>query len=227
MKIGVLFALEVESAPLTNAVGAKALGQFGGVTVRKAEYKGSEVYIAVFGVGTVSASAATQLLISKFDCELLLNAGAAGGIAPDINIGDMVICTHSACHDFDPVILSHYPPYTEDFATDDGLRALAQHYCRQKKMPYRLGGVATGNAFVCCAADAADVYKRTNCLCVDMEFSGIAQTAARNSVPVLSVKAITDLADEKVAELKHSLALPYEEYIKVYTDMLCSLLAEV
>lgn len=198
-----------------------------GVELRFANLNGNEIIVAVFGVGSVSAAAATQLLISRYNCGAILNAGAAGGIASPVTIGDLVLCDFVAYHDFDAEVIKNYPPYSRSFSSNAALLGEAADYCTKNNIACAVGGVATGNAFVCNAADAKEISARTGCLCVDMECAGIAQTAGRSDIPMLAIKVITDLANEDVASLKNIKDMPYEEHAKVYCDALLHLVNEL
>jgi adenosylhomocysteine nucleosidase len=59
----------------------------------------------------------------------------------------------------------------------------------------RVGRVASGDLFVAekCAKDR--IIERTNAICTEMEGAAIAQTAYRNGVPFVIIRAISDKAD--------------------------------
>ena len=58
-------------------------------------YKGKhdkhELILVQSGLGKVNAAVVSTLLIEKFDCEFLLFSGVAGGIDPEIEIGEVII----------------------------------------------------------------------------------------------------------------------------------------
>ena len=58
-------------------------------------YKGThdkhELILVQSGLGKVNAAVVSTLLIEKFKCEFLLFSGVAGGIDPEIEIGEVII----------------------------------------------------------------------------------------------------------------------------------------
>lgn len=58
------------------------------------------VYAALSGIGKVNAAAMAQKLISEYHVDVLIFSGVAGGINPEINIGDVVFVTQAFQHDY-------------------------------------------------------------------------------------------------------------------------------
>lgn len=110
MKIGIICAGDSEAAPFLDAVqncsvSEKALLKF---------YSGlieSIPVVALFsGVGKVNAAIAAQILIDTYNCDTIINAGTAGGMAPHIRLFDTIICTESAYWDVAEDILTDFHP---------------------------------------------------------------------------------------------------------------------
>ena len=53
--------------------------------------EGHEVVLVLAGVSMVNAAAATQAVIDHFDVGGILFSGIAGGVNPDLSIGDVVV----------------------------------------------------------------------------------------------------------------------------------------
>lgn len=60
-----------------------------------------ECVLGLCGVGKVHAAMCTQILIMKYNPDFILNVGVAGGISPEVKIGDIVIASGVIQHDFD------------------------------------------------------------------------------------------------------------------------------
>ena len=75
MKIGVIVAFNEEIGRLSDHGEVETLA---GVPYTKASFGENEAVIALCGVGKGNAAACTQLLISAFGCERILNIGLAG-----------------------------------------------------------------------------------------------------------------------------------------------------
>lgn len=53
------------------------------------------------GIGKVEAGISTALLITKFNADVVINSGSAGGIGEGLSVGDVVVSTETAYHDAD------------------------------------------------------------------------------------------------------------------------------
>ena len=60
------------------------------------------------GVGKVNSARTTQILIDNFDVNYVINVGSAGGINPDLEIGDVVIANRLVQYDFDLTGIGDY-----------------------------------------------------------------------------------------------------------------------
>jgi len=60
----------------------------------------------------------------------------------------------------------------------------------------RVGRVASGDLFVAEKSAKERIIGRTNAICTEMEGAAIAQTAYRNNVPFVILRAISDKADD-------------------------------
>ena len=59
-----------------------------------------------------------------------------------------------------------------------------------------VGRVASGDLFVAEKSAKERIIERTNAICTEMEGAAIAQTAYRNGVPFVILRAISDKADD-------------------------------
>ena len=78
MRIGMVVAVEID-AVLERYGEPQRMEKHGEFTVRVYNVHGSELIIAHSGVGEISAAACTQLLISVYGAEMILNFGVVGG----------------------------------------------------------------------------------------------------------------------------------------------------
>ena len=60
----------------------------------------------------------------------------------------------------------------------------------------RVGRVASGDQFICSAAQKEKIIAETAAICAEMEGAAIAHTAYRNGVPFVVIRAISDKADD-------------------------------
>src|SRR5690554_8153081 len=60
-----------------------------------------KVVVVRCGIGKVHAALATQFVIDHYQPSFILNSGVAGGLSPQVRIGDLVLGSTSIQHDFD------------------------------------------------------------------------------------------------------------------------------
>ncbi len=191
MKIGLIYAMAGEIESLLTQENAQPLQTVAGVPfyqIRK------DVIACAGGVSKVNAAMATQLMISLYQPDLILNAGVAGCFE-DAEIGDVVLAEAFLQHDVDttnigdPVgLVSTVNQIT--FPTSDFDRAKAA--MDKVGIPYRTGLVATGDWFAVDCPRAHWIQDTFHPLLCEMEGCAIAQVCARNEVKFMSIKSVSD-----------------------------------
>ena len=132
------------------------------------------------GIAKVNAAVCTQALIDNFAPDAVINAGIAGGMNNDIHVCDVVVSSEVLPHDLDLHFLKDYPPYCGIYTADQALIDLAVKTCGSFEVKSFVGRIVSGEAFV---TDSA----------------AVGQCAYRNSVPFVSVRCISDNADDEGA----------------------------
>mgnify|MGYP002528693154 CR=1 FL=1 len=72
-----------------------------GITVTRGKFRGAEIVLAQCGVGKVNATICTQMLVDLFKPTKLIFSGVAGGLLPNMGIGDLIIASHLIQFDVD------------------------------------------------------------------------------------------------------------------------------
>ena len=105
------------------------------------------------------------------------------------------------------ILLSHVPdifpllkPGTadapvEEFHSDDRLLEVADEALANAGITHITGIIASGNYFVDTPQKVEEVIRLTGADAVEMEGAAVAQVAARNNVPALVIRALSDNAD--------------------------------
>jgi len=88
---------------------------------------------------------------------------------------------------------------------------LAKNVIASQGIDFVEGTVASGDSFICDDSVKKDIVERTGCLCVDMEAAAIAHVAYMNDIPYMSLKVISDNADE-------SAHTDFDMSLKLYTE---------
>lgn len=155
------------------------------------------LYIIKSGCGEELAAIASTYLINKYKVEALFNYGIVGGLNPNIEYQDTGIIYEAVHHDFDTTGFDsditkgfHTIFNTDKFELDKNLISKALEI---KNLPlYRL---ASGNRFIYKNEERLALYDEFKCDVVDMELIGIIFSAKLFNVPLLSLKAVSDVSE--------------------------------
>ena len=179
------------------------------------------VVIAGTGIGKVNAAMTTSLLLREFRPKRVLFTGIAGGIAPNLQPGDIVLAQQTFQHDFGAVTNDKFTiwetrnPVNRQknalyFKSDSLLLQLAQEAALQTKfrqlttqgrLPQVLTGIiATGDQFVSSETKVAQLRADFQADAVEMEGGAVAQVCQQQQVPCLIIRSISDKADSQAHE---------------------------
>lgn len=177
--------------------------------------------VVTAGCGKVAAAVTASTLISQFNVDRIIFIGTAGGIAPFLNIGDIVISTKLYQHDMDarPIFPRYEIPLTGNmyFEADHEMQQLSFTAATQlltenistitpdvrdkyfaKAIPKVYSGViASGDCFVNDAQRSSDLIVDT--LAVEMEGAAVGQVCGEHGTPFVVIRIISDKADHSAA----------------------------
>lgn len=80
--VAVQCALAKETKPFLERIENVSHERHGGIDVGMGMYRGARLVVAEGGMGSVSAGAASQMLIDRYEPDCLIFSGIAGGIEP-------------------------------------------------------------------------------------------------------------------------------------------------
>lgn len=206
MRIGIIGAMDQEVKTLLGAMQNRTETAVGNVIFHSGVLGGRDVVVARCGIGKVCAAMCVQAMIDRFSVDCVINTGVAGGLHPDLQVGDLVLCTKAVQHDFDVTALGYVKGYlctgeggSEPtwFTADEKLRQAFAQAAASLERPLRVreGAIASGDLFVSGGAVKDEIRSAFGADAAEMEGAAVAQVAAANGVPFLVVRAISDLAD--------------------------------
>lgn len=201
-KLGIIGAMDLEVETLLDQMENKVSSDHAGSTFCEGTLAGLPVVIVRCGIGKVNAALCAQILCDLYQVTHLVNTGIAGSLCPDLDIGDLVISQDAMHHDFDCVHFGY--PYGKvpgmdsvTFAADDTLMAYAYSAAESVHPGHvRIGRIASGDQFVAVQEKKDFIISATHALCTEMEGAAIAQTACRNQLPFVIIRAISDKAND-------------------------------
>jgi adenosylhomocysteine nucleosidase len=98
--IGVLSAMTLEIETLGQELTDKTEVTVQGIRFTTGSLKDRKVVLTHWGMGKVNAAMAATLLVEQFQPSHVLFTGIAGGLNPDLRLGDVVIGAKTAYHDY-------------------------------------------------------------------------------------------------------------------------------
>ena len=186
--IGVVIAMQSEANILLEEMQVSRSLTISGKTVHVGKVYGKDVALCVCGVGKVNAALGTQLLVSKFDAEKLLNFGVSGGLNPSTELCKVYQIEAATQFDFDLAELNGTSIGTLNEYTTPYLAL------NLLNLPYAKRKLGTADRFNDSTEDYKLLTEELKADIRDMEGGAIVQAAYATSLPVYSIKAISDVA---------------------------------
>ncbi len=193
MNIALMYAMRAEIASMLHGDDTPLLQTVAGVEFYRIR---PNVIACCGGVGKVNAAMSTQLLISLYHPDLIINVGVAGCFE-DVPIGTVVLAEGFCQHDFDTSALDG--PEAEGFVATVHRTVFPTADLERAKAamdgtghPYRTGLVATGDWFATDTPRARHIAEKFHPLLCEMEGCAVAQVCLRNRVPFMAVKSVSD-----------------------------------
>lgn len=210
LTICIIGAMDCEVEKLKQKLKNFKDAQYGKMTIYLGTLHGHNIVLIKSGVGKVNAAIGTQYIIDNYKPDIIVNTGIAGGIASGLNVGDIVIGTAFVQHDFDLTAIGYARGYMGTgiepekptiYYSDESLIEKYESAVSKSMPNVKLtrGTIASGDIFVSDNKRKAEIRDLFNASAVEMESAAIAQTACKNNVPFLIIRAISDLADDKAA----------------------------
>jgi adenosylhomocysteine nucleosidase len=134
------------------------------------------------GIGADSARRATEAIIAQYSPELLISAGVAGALVPDLKVGTTI---------FPATVIDSQDASRHETAIQDS----------------PVGNTAAGRTIlitypeVATAAQKQQLAKSYGAHAVDMEGAAVARAAQKHSLPFIAVKAISDDINFEIPEM--------------------------
>lgn len=202
MKLGIIGAMHIEVETLLENMDNVAFADHAQSRCYTGTLEGLDVVVVQCGVGKVNAAMCAQILCSCYGVTHLVNTGIAGSLCAELDIGDLVVSRDVMYHDFDCVNFGY--PFgqvpgmdTLAFPADDTLLGYAFAAAESVNPGHtQIGRIASGDQFVADKALKERIIASTQGLCTEMEGAAVAQTACRNGVPFVILRAISDKADD-------------------------------
>lgn len=220
-KIGIIFAMEEELKEFLNIVELKNSYEIFGLTFYECSYNSYDLVLVESGIGKVNSARCTQVLIDNMKVDYIFNAGVAGSVSTNVNIGDIVIADKLVQHDFDLTSFNRekgdIPNVGIYIPCDEYLVRLASEISDVNK---HIGTIASGDIFITEEKMSKKINTKFNALAVEMEGASIAQVCYLSHIPFLVIRSISDSPN-------NNNVIDYEEFMISSSKVVANFMKEL
>ncbi|MCX7815703.1 MAG: 5'-methylthioadenosine/adenosylhomocysteine nucleosidase [Tepidimonas ignava] len=220
-RIAVISAVHEELAEILALMPDERVQRVAGREFWLGHLQGHEVVAVLSGIGKVAGATTAAILHERFAPQYVLFTGVAGGLAPGVEVGDVVVGTHCLQHDLSaaPLFPRWEVPGTgvSRFAADavlvqvlteaarDAVTWLPKlvsaeplHRLRLHHPTGHQGLIISGDRFITSAAESQALREALpDALAVDMESAAVAQVCADYGTPFAAERTASHRADDE------------------------------
>lgn len=192
---------------------------------------GQEVVLVQAGIGKVKSTISTQILIDRFDVDMIIFTGLAGALAPNLGRGDLVVANQVVQYDFDLTAFGRRPGELPDIGRllepDPQLvkflcYAYDDVFDHGKHAPQLIvGAICSGDRFITDRRDIARLQREFGAVATEMEGAAVGYTCFVNDVKFAILRTISDTGGENAAgDFDAYLKVASENSFKIVSTML-------
>lgn len=231
MRIGIIGPMDEEVSLFKGLISDQKTTSVGGRDYIEGTYANHEIILVKSGIGKVCAASCAIVLALHFKADVIINTGCAGGIGAGMNIGDIVISSGMAYHDFNLTIFGYkrgqVPGYEQIFEGSPMLIEAALEATKKLKVndefkpDVRTGVVLTGDQFVSEKQKCLDMLGDfPEGQVTEMEGAAVAQVCTDFKVPCLIIRSASDNAEGEAPAI-------FEEFVQLAADNSAKLVAAI
>lgn len=206
--IGMIGAMDMEIDAILAAAQIDSVEEHSGMRFTRGILSGVPFAAARCSEGKVNSAVCAQAMIDRYRPDLVLNIGVAGGLGPNVHIGDVVVATACVQYDFDGTALG--TPLGEISVPQGEERVPTVLFPCDETASQRLfeeagsiyegtvhrGVVATGDRFVADPKLGNWLFETFGALACEMEGASIAHACMMNLTPCAVLRTISDNAND-------------------------------
>ncbi len=221
MLTGILAPMPEEIHLIIEKMTIESVYESGGRNYYKGVFQGKACVVALSRIGKVASSVTAAVMIEKFGIDRLIVCGVAGGIAPHLKTGDIVVADECVQHDLDarplfpqfeapllgkgffpcdPELVAKAMESSQEFLEKDIRKFISEDeihkFTMHEPVLYK-GQLCCGDQFIGSKAQLEKI--RTDLpktLCVEMEGGAVGQICHEYKIPYVVVRTISDSADD-------------------------------
>ena len=192
-KIGMIVAVEINSV-MKKYIERLFEEVVKGFKVYSIDFGDKILYITHSGAGEIKAAACTQMLIDKFDVDLIINYGVVGALRKELTVTNTCVVERVVHYDMDTSSVDdcdvgRYLEYDDIY-----LPTTAEYVNAALSVDPSLISVtcASGDKFIGTEDKKNEMRERFYADICDMESAAIVLVCDQNSIPNLLIKTVSD-----------------------------------
>lgn len=179
-------------------------------------YQGTRVSVMGSGMGMPSMAIYSWELFNHYDVDSIIRIGTAGGLAPQVQLRDIVI-GQGACTDSN-IPKSFGMPGTIAAIADYGLLRSAADACEKRGAAYHVGNIVSSDVFYS-DPSVNQAWADMGVLAVEMEACALYLNAAKLRKHALAIATISDLPLTGVGLSAEDRQLSFTEMMEVALEV--------
>lgn len=189
MKIAFVTAMREEFRAVASLLDASATLRIGSCRGCSGSAAGHDIVIIEAGMGLENAALATRALLETIRPDILISAGFCGGIAPDLDVGTVVVATRLA-----KVTANGLKELSIEFAAS-GYNFVANQAVSSHRV---YGGMFISTPVIESKSRILSMLQAgIHYPAVEMESSAVAQIATESGIPFVGIRSVSDSAGEE------------------------------
>lgn len=215
MKIGIIIAMDKEFRRISELLDGLDVELDGGRKFVTGTLGENELVLHQCGIGKVNAAIGASEMIRRYNPDLLVSTGCAGGGRTDMEVMDIVASTELAYHDvycgeaMGKTVYGQVQGMPARYSSPSDLVEKAKSVSPR----VHAGLIVTGDWFVDSKEKMREIVSHfPEAAAVDMESAAIAQTCHIYGIPFISFRVISDIP------LKDTNAAMYHDFWNTVAD---------
>ncbi len=177
----------------------------------RTKWDNHDLVISCSGVGTIASASTTTALCERFEPDLIIICGVAGGLDSEQKVGDLVLANKIIDADlFHLSSMLSGTPYETCLTDPHTSKPITNEYIVQPlildtgaSVPVdrlKIGTIVTSNLFPAPKSLFAEI-KNLGCSAIEMESVGVFKAAEYYDIPVMTIRAISNLLNDSGIDL--------------------------
>jgi len=168
----------------------------------RGKFKNRETVLVQTGMGKERAENATRFILERYPITAMISLGFAGALAPQLRIGDVVVCSTLYCAPGS----EQKEQRLEPLAPDANLLSLASQGPADGAIPFCLGNGVTVLQLDANPQKMQEFSETFQANIIDMESYWIARIASARQIPFIAIRSISDTIQHSVQPFDQILA---------------------